>query len=204
MLVPVTEEDRSGKKPATYQDVLDAPEHMVAEILDGELFLSPRPALPHVHTASALGGILLTSFGERGYGVGGWRIYDEPELHLRSDVLVPDIAGWKRERLPRLSAEAYVTIAPDWVCEILSPSTEGIDRAYKLRIYAREGVGHIWLVNPVLRLLEVLRRDGNGLVCIGAYSGDEIVRAEPFEAIEIRLSRIWEDVTNAANGKAQE
>ncbi len=204
MLVPVTEEDRSGKKPATYQDVLDAPEHMVAEILDGELFLSPRPAPRHAHTTTILTGILAPSFGESGFGFGGWRILIEPELHLGSDVVIPDLAGWKQERLPELPAEAYFPLAPDWVCEVLSPSTEGIDRAYKLRIYAREGVGHIWLINAVLRLLEVLRRDGNGLVRVGAYSRDEIVRAEPFEAIEIRLSRLWAEVKSATNGQAQD
>ncbi len=204
MLVPVTEEDRSGKKPATYEDVLNAPEHMVAEILDGELFLSPRPAPRHAFSSSILGAVLVSEFGEVGYGSGGWMIIDEPELHLSSDVLVPDMAGWKRERIPHLPDEAYFSLAPDWVCEVLSPSTEEIDRSRKLRIYAREGVAHIWLVNPVLRTLEVSRLDSDGEWKLRAvHRHEETVRAEPFESFEIKLPRLWGAV-KTTNGRAQE
>jgi Uma2 family endonuclease len=205
MLAPVTENDRKGKKPATYEDVLNAPEHMVAEILDGELFLSPRPAPRHAHSASILGGILIPGFGESGYGFGGWRILVEPELHLSADIPVPDLAGWKRERMPRLPTQAFFPLAPDWVCEVLSPSTERIDRAKKLRIYAREGVSHIWLINPVLRTLEVFRLERGRLQCVATHGDDEFVRAEPFEAVEIRLSRLWEPEEGPPpNGEAHE
>ena len=133
------------KKGATYADLYDVPEHFVAEIFDGELYASPRPALPHAHAASALGN-KLGAFHRS--GPGGWVIIDEPELHFGKDVLVPDLAGWRRERLPTVPVAAYLTLAPDWVCEVLSPSTESLDRGKKLRIYAGESVLHAWLVDP--------------------------------------------------------
>lgn len=204
MLVPVTEKNRSGKKPATYEDVLNAPEHMVAEILDGELFLSPRPTPRHALAWLRLGSILSPPMDEARGGPGGWHIIGEPELHLASDVLVPDFAGWKRERMPRLPTEAYLSLPPDWVCEVLSPSTEKIDRARKQRIYARESVSHMWLVSPVLRLLEVFRLEHGRWVPVALHEDDAIVREEPFEAVEIELARLWDEVETAANGKAQE
>jgi Uma2 family endonuclease len=111
------------RKPATYADVLAAPDHVVAEILDGELHLSPRPAPRHAAASSGLGGALHGPFDRGRGGPGGWRILDEPELHLGADVVVPDLAGWRRTRLPRLPDEAYFTLAPDWICEVVSPST---------------------------------------------------------------------------------
>src|SRR5690606_2514566 len=134
-------------------------EHFVAEILDGELYATPRPSLQHAHAASVLCGELIGPFHRGRNGPGGWLILVEPELHLGSDVVVPDLAAWRRERLPKLPTAAHVEIAPDWACEVVSPSTERIDRAKKLRIYARERVAHVWLVNPTLQTLEVLRLD---------------------------------------------
>ncbi len=204
MLVPVAEADRSGKKPATYQDVLDAPEHMVAEILDGELFLSPRPAPLHAFAWLRIGSILSPAMDEARGGPGGWSIIGEPEVHLASDVIVPDFAGWRRERMPRLPKEAYYQLAPDWVCEVLSPSTEKIDRGNKLCIYAREAVSHMWLINPVLRMLEVFRLEQGRWMRVALHEDEAIVRAEPFEAVEIELARLWGEVETAANGQAQE
>jgi Uma2 family endonuclease len=184
------------KRKATYDDVLAAPEHKVAEILDGELFLSPRPAFPHANATSVLGADLLGAFhGPPGAPErpGGWWIVDEPELHFAEDVVVPDIAGWRRERLPRLPREAWLELAPDWLCETLSPSTAAIDRTRKLRIYAREGVAHVWLVDPLARTLEVLVLEGGRWVVAAVHSGAERVRAEPFAAIEIDLARLWID-----------
>src|SRR6185503_12126115 len=123
------------KKRATYEDVLNAPEHMVAEIIDGDLLLFPRPARPHAAALSALGEELGPPFKRGRGGPGGWIILDEPELHFREDILVPDLAGWRRERLPAIERAAYMTLAPDWLCEVLSPSTEKVDRAEKLPIY---------------------------------------------------------------------
>lgn len=166
---------------------------MVAEVADGELHLSPRPALPHAVASSALGEELGPPFKRGKGGPGGWLIVDEPELHLDADILVPDLTGWRRERLDALPREAFVTVPPDWVCEVLSPSTEGFDRVQKLTIYARAGVRHTWLVNPDQRTLEVLRLGSDGWIRVAAHQDDERVRAEPFDAIELDLSVLWAD-----------
>jgi Uma2 family endonuclease len=184
-------------KRATYEDVLNAPENKVAEILDGELFLSPRPAPKHAVASSRLGSIIGGSFDEGGGGPGGWWILDEPELHFDEQVVVPDIAGWRRERLRTMPDEAFLTLPPDWVCEVLSPSTERIDRSRKLRIYAEAGVAHAWLVKPTDRTLEVLRlRDGVWTI-VGVWDDSAAVRVEPFEAIELELGRLWVDTPAA-------
>jgi Uma2 family endonuclease len=181
-------------RPATYDDLLAVPEHLVAEIVDDELWTSPRPAPRHAVAHSELGARISTAFGRGERGPGEWRIIFEPELHLGRHILVPDIAGWRRERMPRLPATAYFTLAPDWVCEVLSPSTELLDRAKKLRLYAGAGVGHAWLVNPITRTLEVLRRDGRQWVLLETHAEGAVVRAEPFEAIDVQLAWIWDEV----------
>ena len=179
-------------KRATYEDVLNAPENKVAEILDGELFLSPRPATRHTVASSRLGRVL-GPFDDDPVGPGGWWILDEPELHFGEHVVVPDLAGWRRERMPTIPDEAFFTLAPDWACEVLSPSTERIDRGRKLRIYAEAAVAHVWLVKPSDRTLEVLRlRDGAWTIA-GVFEDAAVVRAEPFEAIELALGRLWAD-----------
>ncbi|MBM4319962.1 MAG: Uma2 family endonuclease, partial [Deltaproteobacteria bacterium] len=163
---------------ATYQDVLDAPEHLIAQVVDGELILSPRPAIPHASSTSGIGADLHFAFHRRsggGRGPGGWWILDEPELHLDRDILVPDLAGWRRERLPELPRAPYLTMAPDWVCEVLSPATARLDRIRKTRIYSREAVGHLWLVDPDLRTLEVLQLEDGRWVLLQAFAGDEPV-----------------------------
>jgi Uma2 family endonuclease len=174
---------------ATYDDLRDVPDHFVAEMFDGELYASPRPALPHSHAGSVLGARILGSFHRT--GPGGWVILDEPELHFGRDVLVPDVAGWRRERLPALPRDAYLTLAPDWVCEVLSASTETIDRGKKLRIYAREGVAHCWLVDPVRQALEVLSLESGKWRLLGRHEGQALVRAVPFDAIELELGALW-------------
>lgn len=182
---------RRIKTHATYDDLVALPENLVAEMFDGELYASPRPALPHAHAASVLGMELGVPFQRGRGGPGGWWLFDEPELHFGRDVLVPDLAGWRRERLPEVPREAYLTLAPDWVCEVLSPATEAIDRRKKLPIYAREGVGHAWLVNPSLRTLEVLALQSMRWTLVTIHEGDVTVRAAPFEAAEIELGALW-------------
>jgi len=177
---------------ATYEDVLNAPRHKVAEILDGELFLSPRPGPRHAFTSSELGAFFLNGLRSSGGGAGWW-ILDEPELHLGAEVVVPDIAGWRRERLPALPPEAYFTLAPDWACEVLSPSTERLDRSRKLRVYAAAGVTHAWLVKPTDRTLEVFRLRDGAWTIVGVWEDAAVVRAEPFETLELELSRLWAD-----------
>jgi Uma2 family endonuclease len=184
-----------AKRRATYEDVLAAPGNMIAEIIDGELALSPRPAKPYAAAASALGEELGPPFKRGRGGPRGWIILDEPELHFGADVLVPDLGGWRRERMPVLTTdEPYFTLAPDWVCEVLSPGTAASDRARKLPIYARAEVRHAWLVDPLERTLEVLRRQGGEWLIAGVFSGDERDRAEPFDAIELELGILWADV----------
>jgi Uma2 family endonuclease len=178
-------------RPATYDDLLRVPDTLVGEILDGELIVSPRPGGPHAVAASALGGEMWGPYHAGRGGPGGWWILDEPELHLDDDVLVPDLAGWRRERMPQPPSSSAFTVVPDWVCEVISPTSERIDRARKLPIYGRAGVGHAWLVNPLVRTLEVLRQEGGRWVLVATHSEDEIVRAEPFEAAEIDLLSVW-------------
>jgi Uma2 family endonuclease len=184
----------TARRRATYEDLLKVPDTMVAEILDGELHATPRPASPHARAASMIGGDLSGPFdrpaGGPG-GPGGWWILDEPELHLGSDVVVPDIAGWRREKMPVLPNVAAFTQAPDWACEVVSPTTAGADRVRKMRIYARESVGHLWLVEPLARTLEVYRLENARWVVASTHGGSERVRAEPFEAVELELTRWW-------------
>ena len=184
----------TARRRATYEDLLTVPETMVAEILDGELFATPRPALPHARATSVMGSDLGGAFdhpsGSPG-APGGWWILDEPELHLGPDVIVPDLAGWRRERVPRLPNAAFFDVAPDWACEVVSPTTAGADRVRKMRIYARESVGHLWLVEPLARTLEVYRLENGRWIVASTHGGSERVRAEPFEAIELELPRWW-------------
>jgi Uma2 family endonuclease len=180
-------------KRATYEDVLSAPENKVAEILDGELFLSPRPALPHARAASKLGGLLDGPFDDGRDGPGGWLLLDEPELHFGADVVVPDLAGWRRERLPAVPDAPWLSLAPDWACEVLSPSTVRIDRGRKLRIYAEVGVAWLWLLSPLEQTLEVLRLGEGAWTIAAVHSGRTVVRAQPFDAVEIALGALWPD-----------
>jgi Uma2 family endonuclease len=184
-----------ARREATYDDVLAAPAHLVAELIGGEVHLHPRPAKPHANAATVLGEELGPPFRRGRGGPGGWVLLDEPELHLRRDVIVPDLAGWRRERMPVLDArEPFFTLAPDWVCEVLSPSTERLDRREKLAIYRREGVSHVWFVNPLARTLEVLALRDAHYAVIDVFAGAERVRAAPFDAIELELGLLWEDV----------
>lgn len=179
------------KTRATYEDLLAVPDHKVAEILDGELFVSPRPAAPHARAASVIGADIGSPFDRGRGGPGGWWVLNEPELHLGDDVLVPDLAGWRRERMPAIPNTPFFTLAPDWVCEVVSPSTEQIVRRRKQPIYAREGVSHLWFVNPLARTLEVFRLSPGGWLLGATHAGAERVRAEPFEAVELELAALW-------------
>jgi len=181
-----------AKRRATYDDLCALPEHVVGEIIDGELVVSPRPAPIHANATSTIGGDLGPPFGRGRGGPGGWWILDEPELHLGEDVLVPDIAGWRKSRMPALPLTAYFALAPDWVCEVLSPSTVAVDRARKLRIYAREKILDLWLVDPQARTLEVFHLGEAGWILTAVHHGDEVVRVEPFAAVELELAAWWD------------
>jgi len=203
----------SPKPRATYADVLAAPERLVAEVLFGVLYTHPRPASPHARASSRLGAELDGPFDRGRGGPGGWIILDEPELHFgraaEEDIVVPDLAGWRRERMPAVPNVPFFTLAPDWVCEVVSPSTEAIDRAEKMRIYAREGVRHAWLVDPIARTLEVFRlarktarrpkvkrkappdTPSGAWTLVDVWRDDAKVHAEPFDAVALELAALW-------------
>jgi Uma2 family endonuclease len=184
----------NAKRRATYEDLMQVPNTKVAEIIDGELIVSPRPASPHANAASLLGVDVAGPFHRDPSdpaGPGGWWVLLEPELHFGDDVVVPDWAGWRRSRLPVLTNVPFFTLAPDWACEVVSPSTGRIDRSRKMRIYGDAGVASLWLVDPLARTLEVYRRDADRWIVIGVHGGDDVVRAEPFDAVELALTRWW-------------
>jgi Uma2 family endonuclease len=179
------------KREATYEDLVALPAHQLGQIVAGELIASPRPGNEHAVASSALGGELFGPFQRGRGGPGGWWLIFEPELHLGKDVLVPDLAGWRQARLPTVPRQPFFVLAPDWVCEVLSPSTAGLDRVRKKHVYAREGVQYVWLIDPAGRTLEVFQlRDGHWIQQ-GAWSDNERVRAPPFEAIELELAALW-------------
>lgn len=180
-----------ARRPATYQDVLDAPPNVVAELIGGTLYTHPRPASRHALAVSTLQVELGAPFHRGRGGPGGWVLLFEPELHLGDDVVVPDLAGWRRERMPEMPDAPFFTLPPDWTCEVLSPSRVDYDRNVKLPVYARSGVPHVWLVDPSLRKLEVLRLGPSGYSLVETCHGDEVVRAEPFAAVELSLGALW-------------
>lgn len=193
---PQSPESNSPSVEAAFQE---APEWMVAEILDGQLSLCPRPARPHANLTSSLGILIGAPFRFGKGGPGGWIILDEPELHFgpRPDKLVPDLAGWTRARLPLAvggaDAPAHYDLAPDWVCEVLSESTRRIDKGAKMRIYAREGVRHLWHVDPLAGTLDIFRLVQDHWLRVESFSGQGHVRAEPFEVIELDLALLWSE-----------
>jgi hypothetical protein len=182
------------KRRATYQDVIDSPEHMVAEVIGGELRLSNRPANPATAAASALLGELRPPFHRGRGGPGGWLIVMETELHLGDDIVVPDLAGWRRDRLPILPYAAFNTVPPDWICEVLSRSTEKADRLEKMPLYAAYGVQYAWLVHPLRRSLEAFQLRNGEWAMIAVYHDTDRTRIEPFDAIELDLDILWADV----------
>jgi Uma2 family endonuclease len=181
----------NAPRRADYNDVLNAPAHVIAEVIDGVLHTQPRPRTIHAQTATVLGEELGSPFRRGRGGPGGWILLDEPELHLGADIVVPDLAGWRRSSLPELPDAAYLTVRPDWCCEVLSPSTQRNDRVLKLPLYRREGVGHVWLVDPEAKTLEVFRLDGDTYRLLDSHADDALVRAEPFEAFELELAALW-------------
>lgn len=184
-----------ARRAATYLDVLDAPPQMIAEVVGGQLHLQPRPGLAHAAAGSALGEELGPPFKRGKGGPGGWIILDEPELHLQADIVVPDLAAWRRTRLDVVPATAYLTMAPDWVAEVLSPRTEKFDRTDKLTVYAREKVPWVWLVNPQQRTLEILHLGADDRWIVQAVHHDDAqIRAEPFDAIVFDLGALWANV----------
>jgi Uma2 family endonuclease len=177
------------------EDRLELPDNVNSEIIDGEMFVQPRPASRHATANSVLTMRLGPPFRFGDGGPGGWVILAEPELHfangIDTDVLIPDMAGWRRERMPETPNVAAFTLAPDWLCEVLSPSTARIDRKHKLRVYAREKVAFVWIVDPIVQTLEVLKLAGEVYTIHQVFTHEDLARAEPFDAIELALSDLW-------------
>ena len=189
----VKDKPKSRSRPATYQDVLDAPPGKVAEVVGGVLYTHPRPAFPHTVAASRLQGKLDPPFNSGVGGPGGWLIVTEPELHLGTEVLVPDLAGWRRERLPGDTNVAYITLPPDWICEVLSPTTRHLDLGDKQQCYAAEGVPYLWLIDPVARTLEAYELRGSNWHRLATVSDNAPVSLPPFEALTFPLDDLWPD-----------
>ena len=182
---------RRPARKATYRDVLDAPPHMVAEIADGVLHLQRRPPSLAALAKTALASEIGVPFHMGRNGPGGWWIISEPELHFGEDIVVPDIAGWRRERMPTAPDVAFLTLAPDWVCEILSPSTRKLDLEGKRPIYAREGVEHLWFVDPAARTLDAFALEGGAWTPAGSARENDPVALPPFEAVTVPLDALW-------------
>ncbi|MEQ1900477.1 MAG: Uma2 family endonuclease [Devosia sp.] len=181
----------AGPKRTIYEELEAVPPHLVAEIIGGTLLTHPRPSRRHVTTAIALAVELGGPFQKGRGGPGGWIFADEPELHLGADVLVPDVAGWRVERLNAHPETSYFTVSPDWICEILSASTEKRDRTIKMQAYAEANVPYFWLIDPRQQMLEVFElNEGQWRVAGGWTSADE-VRAAPFDAVAFSLADLW-------------
>jgi Uma2 family endonuclease len=177
---------------ATYEDIVALPAGVTGQILFGVLHAHPRPAPRHAQAATTLGEELGPPFKRGRGGPGGWLILDVPEVHLARHVLVPDLAGWRRERMPEMPVDkAYFDMAPDWVCEVLSPSTSALDRGDKLRVYGQQRVAHVWFIDPEAMTLEVLTLDGATYRVAEVFSGNVVVRAVPFDAIELNIGLLW-------------
>ncbi len=178
-----------------YDQLSHLPENLVGEIINGQLSTHPRPAGPHALASSSLGADLHGAYQRGRGGPGGWWIIDEPELHFIRDtlVLVPDIAGWRRERLPRMPRDQRFEVVPDWVCEVLSPSTAKADRVVKMPIYAEHGVAYLWLLDPLARTLEAFALHDGQWTVIGLFKDQDEISVAPFSEITLPLAGLWAD-----------
>ncbi|HLK99525.1 MAG TPA: Uma2 family endonuclease [Myxococcaceae bacterium] len=178
---------------ATYSVLNALPKGWVGEIVEDELVASPRPLAAQTRAAFMLGVELGEQLDPRRGGNGRWCFLRAPELHLGRDVLVPDLAGWRRDRVtqPPEPSEPFLTVAPDWVCEVVSPVTLSLDRVRKLPLYAQHGVSCAWFIDPEARTLEVFQRLKRGWLFAASYEGDALVRAEPFSSLSLELGALW-------------
>lgn len=191
-------ESTAARKRATEEDVRNAPEGMTAELVDGELFMAPRPAVPHAKAATALSSqlFMLLDHDQRtddeGRPPDSWHILSEPEIHVGGDIFVPDIAGWRRSRVPTLPESPSISITPDWVCEVFSPSSYIRDRLVKASAYQRHGVPWIWYVDPSTRFVEAWRNTGKTWELVTQGAATDQFDAPPFEGVSVDLRRLWD------------
>lgn len=183
------------RQPNLYSELEALPENLVGEIIGGELHAHPRPAGPHAVSCSVLASEILPPYHRGRGGPGGWWIIVEPELHFVRDteVLVPDIAGWRRERMPRIPEDQRFEVVPDWVCEILSPSSAKRDRVIKMPVYARYGVAYLWLVDPLAKTLETFALDRGRWLVTGQFKDEDVARIAPFDELDLELKALWAD-----------
>lgn len=181
----------AAEKKATYEDLYNIPENMVGEIVDGELHTMPRPSPRHAKATSDLGAIIGYPYRFGRGGPGGWIILYEPELRFDEHILVPDLAGWKKERFQSSVEKNWIEVSPDWICEVLSPSTRRLDKTRKMPIYAEHNVGHIWLIDPIDKTLDVFKLVSGGWLLLNSFVETDKARAEPFQEIEIDLGELW-------------
>jgi hypothetical protein len=182
---------KSKSRPATYADIEALPPHVTGEIIFGVLHTHPRPAPRHATAANAVGGQVTGPFQFGRDGPGGWIFMTEPELHLGRHVVVPDIAGWRQERLTPFPETAFIETPPDWLCEILSPATQAFDRTDKLAVYAEFGVKHCWYVDPIVKTLEVFALTGGKWLLAATFKDADPVTAPPFEVHTFPLDVLW-------------
>jgi Uma2 family endonuclease len=183
----------AAAQPDLYAELEALPENLVGEIIDGELYTQPRPAPRHAVAQSSLLYDIHGPFDRGSGGPGGWWIIVEPELHFVRDtqVLVPDIAGWRRERMPQMPEDHRFEVVPDWVCEVLSPSTARKHRVIKMPVYSHWGVAYLWLLDPIIRTLETFALDAGRWVVTGQFKDDDLVSIAPFEAVNLELANLW-------------
>jgi Uma2 family endonuclease len=180
-----------ANRKATYEDLFGIPENMTGEIIEGELLVTPRPSRKHGYTSSALGGEVTSAYQFGRGGPGGWVFIIEPEIKFDDDILVPDVAGWKRERFPVEESHNWISAVPDWVAEVLSPGTAGRDKVKKMPIYARHGVPYCWLIDPLDETLDVFKLESNRWFLLSSFAENDKVRAEPFLEMELDLGNLW-------------
>lgn len=180
---------------AIYADLQSLPDTMIGEIINGELIATPRPSRRHADAASSLSGEIVPPYKFGRGGPGGWIILVEPEIGLGDNIIVPDLAGWKRERFPYSEDHNWISAVPDWICEIISPSTAGIDRVKKMGLYAQHGVPYYWIIDPLGRTLEVFENGLGKWSLVGTYADGDLVKAPPFHECEIDLKHLWQDGT---------
>ena len=183
----------SAPKRVTYQDLLDLPENVIGEIIEGQLITSPRPSGTHVAVSSSLGDDLVGPFQKGRGGPGGWWILDEPEIKFEFEInhCVPDLAGWRKDRMPKVPDGHIFDVVPDWICEIVSPSSKRRDRVEKFNLYARYEVGFYWIIDPEIKSLEAFRLEQGHWVSLGVFADAIKVKLQPFDAVEIDLSQLW-------------
>jgi Uma2 family endonuclease len=184
---------RAARLKTLYEAIEALPEGITGEILHGQLHTQPRPAAPHALAASNLGAELLGPYSRGRDGPGGWWIIDEPELHFlrNTEILVPDLAGWRRARMTEIPRDQRFEVVPDWICEILSPATRSKDREIKMPLYARYGVAHAWLIDPDTQTLEAFQLRGAEWAQVAVCGAEDTVAAAPFEAAGFRVADLW-------------